>query len=45
MSLNNTTLRNNKGFIPNGDFIIQPEDRVVVFTQSDYIKKVEKYFY
>jgi trk/ktr system potassium uptake protein len=38
-------IRNNKGFIPNGDFIIQPEDRVVVFTQSDYIKKVEKYFY
>jgi trk/ktr system potassium uptake protein len=38
-------IRNNKGFIPNGDFKIEPNDRVVVFTQSDYINKVEKYFF
>lgn len=37
-------IRNNEGLIPNGDFIIQPQDKVVVFAKSECAKKVSRYF-
>lgn len=37
-------IRNNEGLIPNGDFIIQPLDKVVVFAKSECAKKVSRYF-
>ncbi len=37
-------IREGKGIIPQGDFIIQPGDRVVVFSMPDSISKVEKMF-
>ncbi len=37
-------IRNNEGLIPNGDFIIRPGDKVVVFAKSECAKKVSRYF-
>jgi len=37
-------LRRNEGWIPTEDFIIEPFDRVVVFSQANLISKVTKYF-
>lgn len=37
-------LRRNEGWIPTDDFIIEPFDRVVVFSQANLISKVTKYF-
>ncbi|MCR9154078.1 MAG: Trk system potassium transporter TrkA [Bacteroidetes bacterium] len=37
-------IRNNEGLIPNGNFIIQPLDKVVVFAKSECAKKVSRYF-
>lgn len=37
-------VRNGKGFIPTRDFVIKPNDRVVVFSQPTCINKVEEYF-
>jgi len=37
-------IRNNEGFIPFGGFQMQAGDKVVVFTQTDSIHKIEKYF-
>lgn len=37
-------VRGNEGLIPNGDFVIQPGDRVVVFTLLSCLSKVERYF-
>lgn len=37
-------VRNGKGYIPTKNFIIQPNDRVVVFSQPGCINKVEEYF-
>ena len=36
--------RKNDGFIPTKDFIIEPKDHVVVFSQANLIPKVTKYF-
>ena len=36
--------RRNEGWIPTEDFIIEPFDRVVVFSQANLISKVTKYF-
>ncbi len=36
--------RRNDGFIPTNDFIIEPKDHVVVFSQANLIPKVTKYF-
>ena len=36
--------RRNDGFIPTNDFIIEPKDHVVVFSQASLIPKVTKYF-
>ena len=37
-------VRRNDGFIPTKDFIIEPKDHVVVFSQANLIPKVTKYF-
>jgi trk system potassium uptake protein TrkA len=37
-------IRNNKGLIPDGDFTIRPEDKVVVFAKTECAKKVSRYF-
>ncbi len=37
-------IRNNKGLIPTGDFVIRPGDKVVVFAKSECAKKVSRYF-
>lgn len=37
-------VRRNDGFIPSNDFIILPNDHVVVFSQANLISKVTKYF-
>jgi trk system potassium uptake protein TrkA len=37
-------IRNGEGLIPNGDFQIKPEDKVVVFAKSECAKKVARYF-
>jgi trk system potassium uptake protein TrkA len=37
-------IRNNEGFIPFGGFQMQAGDKVVVFTHTDSIHKIEKYF-
>lgn len=37
-------VRRNKGWIPTKDFILEPLDRVVVFSQTSLISKVTKYF-
>ncbi len=37
-------IRNNESFIATGDFIIQPNDEVIVFALPGSIQKVEKYF-
>jgi trk system potassium uptake protein TrkA len=37
-------VRNNEGFIPFGGFQIQEGDKVVVFTHTDAIHEIEKYF-
>ena len=37
-------VRRNKGWIPTKDFVLEPLDRVVVFSQTSLISKVTKYF-
>ena len=37
-------IRNNESYIATGDFIIQPDDEVIVFALPGSIQKVEKYF-
>ncbi|MEG0187750.1 MAG: NAD-binding protein, partial [Algoriella sp.] len=37
-------VRRNDGFIPTKDFVIEPNDHVVVFSQANLIPKVTKYF-
>jgi len=37
-------VRRNQGFIPTKDFVMEPLDRVVVFSQANLISKVTKYF-
>ena len=37
-------VRRNEGWIPTEDFILEPLDRVVVFSQANLISKVTKYF-
>ena len=37
-------VRGDKGFIPFGDFRLVAGDRAVVFTQTQAIPKVERYF-
>lgn len=37
-------VRRNEGIIPTNDYIIEPFDRVVVFSQANLISKVTKYF-
>ncbi|MBF0596090.1 Trk system potassium transporter TrkA [Faecalibacter rhinopitheci] len=37
-------VRKNEGWIPSNEFIIEPFDRVVVFTKSHLLSKVTKYF-
>lgn len=37
-------IRDNRGFVPSGEFKIQTGDRVVVFTLMNSIHKVEKFF-
>lgn len=37
-------VRGGRGYIPTRDFIIQPNDRVVVFSQPGCLRKVEDYF-
>ena len=37
-------VRGNEGSIPTKDFIIEPKDHVVVFSQANFIPKVTKYF-
>lgn len=37
-------VRRNEGWIPTKDFILEPLDRVVVFSQANFISKVTKYF-
>jgi len=38
-------VRDNKGFIPFGGFQLQENDKVVVFSNYDYIKTIEKFFH
>ncbi len=37
-------VRRNEGFIPMPDFVIEPKDHVVVFSQANLLPKVTKYF-
>jgi len=37
-------LRNGEVLIPSGETVIEPNDRVVVFTLKKYISKIQKYF-
>jgi trk system potassium uptake protein TrkA len=44
-SLVGAVVRNDKVFIPRGDFQVQVDDRLIVFARSDIIQKVEKLFF
>ena len=37
-------IRNGKSYTPNGDFVFEPMDHVVIVAQPECIHKVESYF-
>ena len=37
-------VRGDEVIIPRGDTVIEPHDRVIIFTIADMVKKVEKMF-
>lgn len=37
-------IRNNKGLIPNGDFQMEPNDKVVIFARSECARKMSRFF-
>lgn len=37
-------IRKNKGLIPNGDFTMEPNDKVVIFARSECARKMSRFF-